>query len=179
MKKRIVVAISGEVSAGKTTAGDYLRDLGFGYTRISLAIRDVLVSAGEPEPTRRRFQEKGMEMHRRDQRDLCKRAIRLLPPYAFNFVADGLRWREDKEYFQRRYGRRLVHLHVTAPVHLRRYRYNLRGKDVSFDEADTHEVEQEVPLLGTLADATIMNELDVETFKRRLGEALELELYAR
>jgi len=179
MTKRIVVAISGEVSAGKTTAGEFLTTLGFGYTRISWAIRDELLSAGEGEPTRRRFQEKGMEMHRQSQRNLCKRAVHLLPPYAFHFSVDGLRWREDVEFFRERYGSNLVHFHIAAPLDLRRQRYETRDKDVAFEEADAHEVEREVPLVGAMADAVIANEADMDAFRERLREALELELHAR
>lgn len=173
MTKRIVVAISGEVSAGKTTAGEYLESLGFGYTRISWAIRDVLVAAGEGEPTRRRFQEKGMQMHRQSQRDLCERALVLLKPYSFHFVADGLRWREDVGFFRERFGDGLIHFHIVAPLDMRRERYVARDKDVPFDEANDHEVEQEVPLIGSMADATIYNESGLDAFYQRVREALE------
>jgi dephospho-CoA kinase len=179
MTDRIVVAISGEVSAGKTTAGEYLETLGFGYTRISWAIRDELIAAGEGEPTRRRFQEKGMEMHRQSQRDLCKRAVRLLPPYVSHFTVDGLRWREDVAFFRERYGRGLVHFHVAAPLELRQQRYEERDKDVPFHEADSHEVEREVSLIGAIADSVIANEADKQTFFERVRRALELELHAR
>lgn len=174
-----MAAISGEVSAGKTTAGELLATLGFSYTRISWAIRQELLDAGEGEPTRRRFQDKGMEMHRQSQRELCKRAVRLLPPYSYHFVVDGLRWREDVAFFRERYRLGLVHLHVTAPLQLRRERYERRDKNVLFDEANSHEVEQEVPIVGAMADATIINDLDKPTFHKRIREALELELYAR
>jgi dephospho-CoA kinase len=179
MTTRIVVAISGEVSAGKTTAGYYLKKLGFGYTRISWAIRKDLRGHGEPEPTRRRYQERGMELHRQNQRNLCKRAVIMLPPYCFHFVVDGLRWKEDVDFFRERYGAGLVHLHVLASEELRRTRFESRDKDVPFDEANCHEVEQEVPLIGSLADATITNEGGRKAFYKMIREAVELERYAR
>jgi dephospho-CoA kinase len=178
MTKRIVVAISGEVSAGKTTAGKYLKRLGFGYTRISWAIRKDLLKSGESEPTRRRYQERGMELHRLSQPELCEQAVRLLPPYSFHFVVDGLRWKEDVDFFRNRY-RGLIHLHIVAPLELRKCRFEARDKDVPFEEANFHEVEREVPLIGAMADATIPNEKGKRAFFARVRRVLELELDAR
>jgi dephospho-CoA kinase len=120
-----------------------------------------------------------MELHRQSQSDLCKRAVRLLPPYCFHFVADGLRWTEDVAFFRERYGAGVVHLHICASRQLRKERYDKRDKDVPFEEADSHEVEQEVPLVGSMADVVIANEGTLRGFYRSIRDALELELYAR
>lgn len=185
MTNRIVVAISGQVSAGKTTAGYFLREQGFGYTRISWAIKDQLASdnvpfVGPDEPSRRQYQNEGMGLHNEfGQAWLCSKALQLLPPYAFHFVADGLRWRDDVEFFRRRYGPQLIHFHVVAALDERRRRFHERDKDVSFEEADSHEVEREVPLLGPMADQTIVNDASLDSFYDRIKTALEQELYAR
>jgi len=73
---RIVVALSGQVSAGKTTAGYFLRDQGLGYTRISWAIKEHLASLARPmnagdEPSRRQYQNDGISA---DAKRLADRA---------------------------------------------------------------------------------------------------------
>lgn len=180
MSDRIVVAISGQVSAGKTTAGDHLAKLGFGYTRISWAIRHKLLEGGSGEPTRKTYQDEGLSLHQiAGQRWLCKRAVGLLPPFAFHFVVDGLRWNEDVCYFRERYGRSLIHLHVVADEGLRRLRYESRDKDIPFDDVEGHAVEQEVSRLAPIADAIIENNSDMASYLASVQRALELELYAR
>jgi dephospho-CoA kinase len=182
---RIVVALSGQVSAGKTTAGYFLRDQGLGYTRISWAIKEHLASLARPmnagdEPSRRQYQNDGIDLHNElGQAWLCRQALRLLPPYVFHFVVDGLRWVDDVEFFRRRYGPQLVHFHIEAPQALRRKRFELRDKDVSFAEADNHEVEREAPLLGPLADRIIVNDSSLDDFYASVSALLEEELYAR
>lgn len=185
MTERIVVAISGQVSAGKTTAGYFLQKLGFGYTRISWAIKDhlaatdVVLNDGD-EPSRSQYQNEGIGLHNElGQQWLCRKALGFLQPFAFHFVADGLRWKDDVEFFRRRYGPRLVHFHIEAPLEERGRRFELRDKDVSFEETDSHDVEREAPLLGPLADRIIVNDGSLDEFYNRIRTALEDELYAR
>jgi len=182
---RIVVAISGQVAAGKTTAGYYLRDQGFGYTRISWAIKQHLASVEASlkegrEPSRRQYQNEGIDLHKNvGQAWLCAQALALLPQYVFHFVADGLRWIDDVEFFRRRYGPQLLHFHIEAPLEERRRRFEARDKDVSFKEADSHEVEREAPLLAPVADRVIPNDGSIEDFYLKIRSTLEEQLNAR
>ena len=185
MNRRIVVAISGEVSAGKSTAGRILQDSGFGYTRISWAIREKLredgvMFEGGDEPSRRQYQEEGMRLHReKGQAWLCRKAIGIIPKFSYNFVADGLRWKDDVTYFRRRYDRDVIHLHIAAPANMRELWYTSRSKDLPFGEANSHEVEQEVGELAAMADDIITNDSTKDEFRRRVLASVELELHAR
>lgn len=185
MTSRIVVAISGQVAAGKTTAGRFLERQGFGYTRISWAVKEQMILAGVPlldgdDPSRRQFQDEGWRLHQeRGQTWLCRKALDFLPRYAWNFAVDGLRWHDDVQFFRHRYGSGFIHFHVEAPLEERRQRFMRRDKDVSFEKTDSDPVEQEVPLLGLVADAVLVNDGSEEVFCARVRATLEDQLHAR
>jgi adenylosuccinate synthase len=75
-------------------------------------------------------------------------------------VIDGARWKEDVAYFRDRFGDRVIHLHLSAPTEVRKRRFEAREKDVSFEVANSGEVESEVPLLAPSADSTFQNDTD-------------------
>src|SRR4051812_4307477 len=64
MSAPIVVVISGQVSAGKTTAGKMLNRRGFQYARISQAIKTRWDGPNDQKPPRSWYQEMGMHLHR-------------------------------------------------------------------------------------------------------------------
>jgi predicted nuclease with RNAse H fold/dephospho-CoA kinase len=168
----LVVGISGEIAAGKTTAAKYLEQQGFGYTRISLVIDEVLRERGEL-PSRERHQEVGWELHReKGQAWLCRRAIELVPPDTQRIVIDGLRWVDDVRYMRERFGGRFVHIHLTAPVETRESRYAGLSKDVSFDEASRHPVEQGIGETRALADMIFVNDEDIATLNHHFEQLL-------
>jgi dephospho-CoA kinase len=159
MSEPPVVVISGQVAAGKTMAGRMLEQQGFQYARISQAIRTRW--EGPADPPRSWFQEMGMHLHRTvGQRVLCEETLAFIAMPSASFVIDGLRWREDMEFFKERFPARLVHLHLTAPTQVRKERFISREKDVSFEEADEHEVERGVAELAECAGAVFDNGSD-------------------
>jgi dephospho-CoA kinase len=181
MSESSIVVISGQVSAGKTIAGKMLRDKGFQYARISQAIRTRWRSAKGDKPPRSWYQETGMELHRTvGQRALCEETMAFIPKPSERFVIDGARWKEDVRFFKERFGARLIHVHLTAEIRVRKKRFEDREKDVSFEEADNHEVEQEVAALSEIADAVFDNTTDNEDRLRAfLASILERKTDAR
>ncbi len=164
MSKQLVVVISGQVAAGKTKAAKILECRGFQYARISQAIKKLRwPSEREDKPLRSWYQKIGMELHRTiGQRALCKEAMTFISNPDTAFVIDGARWEEDVAFFKDDFGGRLIHIHLTAPADVRKRRFEEREKDVSFEEADSHEVEQEVSLLDKGATAVFDNSTDDE-----------------
>jgi dephospho-CoA kinase len=153
-----IVIISGQVSAGKTTAGRIIECQGFRYARISQAIRNRWDGPEDSKPPRSWYQEKGMLLHHTvGQAALCQETLDLIPDPSTSFVIDGLRWKEDVAFFRNRFEERIIHLHLTAQTKVRKARFEQREKDVSFEEADRHEVEREVPELAADADAAFDN----------------------
>ena len=66
--KRRVVGLSGPISSGKTTAGKYLKSLGFAYGRYSQVLKAVLQERGLPV-TRESLQQIGEEVYEGDGSD--------------------------------------------------------------------------------------------------------------
>ena len=108
------------------------------------------------------------------QRALCEETLLLIPNPLARFVIDGLRWKEDVQFFKDRFPTGFVHIHLTAPTEIRKERFERREKDISFEEADGHEVEQGVLELHERADAVFDNSTDdkarLEAFLSRVLE---------
>ncbi len=156
-----VIVISGQVAAGKTTAGKMLRERGFQYARISQAIRTRWDQARGEKPPRSWYQEMGMKLHHDiGQRALCQETMSFIENPSASFVVDGARWHEDVTFFRERFGSRLIHIHLIASTEVRKKRFELREKDVSFQEADADEVEREASALSEGADAVFDNCVD-------------------
>lgn len=167
------VGISGEILAGKTTTARYLERLGYAYTRISEVIDDVLRERGELI-TRDNQQRVGLELHdERGQRWLCARAIDRLRGSPTKIVIDGLRWPDDASYFRERFGQRFHHIHIFAPVGIRRERAKRSDRQDDFDQTAHHPVEGGVEAVGNLADVTIVNDSDIASLEQKVYEALE------
>ena len=156
-----VIVISGDVAAGKTTAGKMLGARGFQYARISQAIRARWDESLGKRPPRSWYQEMGMKLHHGiGQRALCEETVALIPDPSACFVIDGARWHEDIAFFREQYGPRVTHIHLTAPIDVRRRRFEGRDKNLSFEEADSDEVEREASTLSQVADAAFDNGAD-------------------
>lgn len=172
MSSRIAVGISGEVAAGKTTAAFQLKQLGFGYTRVSMVIDKVLLERGA-QPSRERHQEVGWELHEgRGQAWLCEQAIELLPSDTPRLVLDGMRWADDVKYMRDRFGEKFIHVHVSAPIGLRKARFEHDDPTISFEEVITHPVEQGAAELAAMADIWLVNDGDKGTFQKRVEELI-------
>lgn len=176
-----IVIISGQVSAGKTTAGKMLEDQGFQYARISQAIKKRWEGPQGSKPPRSWYQEMGMRLHRTiGQSALCQETLDLIPDPSASFVIDGLRWKEDVAFFRDRFLERIIHIHLTAQTEIRKERFEQREKDISFEEADQHEVEREVPDLAAGADAAFDNSSNEKAaLEAFLLSALESRFHAR
>jgi dephospho-CoA kinase len=161
VNKPLAIVISGQVSSGKTTAGEMLRERGFQYARISKAIKKLRWAAEGEKPSRSWYQATGMDLHKTvGQRALCAETMTFVLDPNSAFVIDGARWKEDLGYFRDNYGERVLHIHLTASDDVRKRRFERRDKDVSFEEADGDEVEREVPLLADEADVVFDNSID-------------------
>ena len=173
--KGLVIGISGPMFAGKTTAARFLEGHGHAYTRISEVIDDVLHGRGE-EITRENQQRIGLELHReKGQRWLCARAVERLRNEPAKLVIDGLRWVEDVAYFKERYGGRFRHVHLDAPLNIRRDRAERVGRLAEFEEAKDHAVESGLVELASIAQDQIVNDQDVESLRAALAKRVLFE----
>lgn len=167
----LVVAFSGAIGAGKTTASRWLAGRGFAYGRYSQVIASEAEARGLAGD-RAALQALGEELHRTwGQRRLGAELLGSLAG-ARRIVVDGLRWRYDAAFLRERFGRQLVHVHLDAPTGLRRSRYVRDGHSaVEFDRAAEHPVEAEVPALAELADLVLVNAATPQALFNALRDA--------
>lgn len=158
-----------------------LRTSGFQYARISKAIKKLRwPSERKDKPPRSWYQKMGMELHRTiGQRALCEATLTLIPDPAAAFVIDGARWKDDVAFFREKFGQRVIHIHLTASAEVRKRRFDDRGKDVAFEQADLDEVELEAYKLAESADAVFDNSVDDEArLKAFLKSVLPDQIHA-
>lgn len=172
-RSRLVVGLSGRISAGKTTAARLLEARGYAYVRFSMVIDDEIV-ARELTLDRATRQSVGLEIHEtKGQRWLCERVLDRLGE-APHVVIDGLRWPEDGTFFAERFGGAFLHAHLEADVAVRKARYKSDAPSGrSFCEADAQPVEGGVEDLGRAAFVVITNESTVERLDNALDAAIE------
>ncbi len=177
VRRRRIIGISGPIAAGKTTAARMLESVGFRYGRYSEVLSALAVERGQ-RINRDTLQQLGQAVHLDPgQRWLNSRLLDGLSDGSDDMVIDGLRWPEDHAFWVERFGPMFHHVHVSAPVNVRRERYpNGGGSVAEFDAATVHEVEGGVRGMGALAELVVENDRDVGTMQRMLGECIDARL---
>jgi uncharacterized protein YprB with RNaseH-like and TPR domain/predicted nuclease with RNAse H fold/dephospho-CoA kinase len=169
---RKVIGLSGQISSGKTTAGKYLQDCGFHYSRFSLVLADILKERGIT-PSRESMQSLGEEINSQPgkQRWLCEELLRRLPEGG-NVVVDGLRFLEDYATLFEAFGSEYTHVHIKASKEDRKSRYVSRGLgEIEFLHASAHPIEAEIGQLEQIASYTIVNDYpDEAQFLENIAE---------
>lgn len=169
-RNRLVVGLSGELGAGKTTAAEYLEQAGFTYSRYSQVIKRR-VAARKPVHTREDLQIEGQQVHEvLGQRWLGRELIRPLLADRF-LVIDGLRFPDDHAFLTEVYGSQFLHIHVLASRDLRKMRFEAReGSD--FEVAANQPVEKRSVDLERFARDVIENNGEKDAFFRSLDDIL-------
>jgi uncharacterized protein YprB with RNaseH-like and TPR domain/predicted nuclease with RNAse H fold/dephospho-CoA kinase len=170
--ERRVIGISGPIAAGKTTAATTLRERGFAYARYSDILADMLREQGR-RVDRQALQQLGEQVHRDPgQRWLSAQVLSRVPADAKLIVVDGLRFPEDHAFFIERFGPNFLHLHIEAPLEIRKQRYLAVGlTEADFERVTSHPVENGVPLMAGLAHMRLENAGSLESFKARVVQA--------
>src|ERR1043165_1572957 len=168
---RHVIGLSGPISSGKTTAGEYLEKRGYAYGRYSQVLQGLLEEK-RLEVTRQSLQQIGEEVYKGvGQRWLGAELIKRMPE-SDHLVIDGLRHPEDHSFLVERFGPCFFHVHIDAPELVRENRYTAsEGDKEDFRRAAAHPVEAHVPQLAGLANVIINNDGSLEEFFSKLSEA--------
>ncbi len=164
-----VVGLSGGLSSGKTTGGEYLKSKGFTYGRFSMVIDTLIVADGD-KPNRALQLKKGDYVNQVfGQRWLCKKLIEYFFMDKDLIVIDGLRFPEDHAFMREKFGPHFTHIHLHSTSSIRKERYNaLERNNVPFEEAISHAVERGVDKLSALADVLVENNRNKEYFYKQL-----------
>lgn len=177
----MVIGLTGANGSGKTTLANHLRAKGFYYHSLSDEIRAELEASGTP-PTRENLIEKGNWLRRNfGPGVLAARTMRRLQPDR-NYVVDSIR--HPREIETLRGLPRFFLLHVEAPVELRYQRAVARGdprRPSSYEQFVALEQRersggdaegQNLDACAALADATIINDGELEPFLARAEERI-------
>lgn len=158
----LVVGVSGRIAAGRTAVGRYLEGKEFSYARFSAVIDDMLRQAGLPLDRLHR-QAMGEQVNRSPgQRWLCRELLRRVPNDACRAVIDGLRFPVDHAFFAGRFGRRFLHLHITATRGTREARYiQAVGTAEDFQAAEGALTESQHDRMASLAHVIVENQADL------------------
>lgn len=171
-RERVVVGISGNLAAGKTTFASYLESCGFHYVRYSMVLETLMQEEGR-EISRWALQNFGDEVHReRGQRWLGRRLLESLPTNG-NVVIDGLRFADDYAFWVETFGPAFHHVHIETKEELRKIRFNNRETNgVAFEEAQSHPVEQQVKTLRGLAHHLLSNDESIQDLRASITQVV-------
>lgn len=168
---KLVIGLSGGLSSGKTTAGEYLKSKGFEYCRFSMVISKLVTDKGEI-PNRKNLQEMGEYVNKeKGQRWLCNTLINDFLINSNKVVVDGLRFPEDHSFMKEKFGPNFIHIHLTSNNEIRKKRYEQESRnDVNFEDAINHPVERDIHKLANLADCKIVNEKSLKDLYEKLDK---------
>lgn len=156
-REHLAVGLSGPIGAGKTTAGQHLRDRGFTYARYSQVI-DAIAAERGLEPTRDVKQFIGLEINRHGGQRRLGRSLLASLAGSPRVVIDGMRHPEDHAFLIEAFGPHFHHITLDAPLQTRLQRAMHSGiAATDFTNALSHPVEANVPKLAGLAKHRIDN----------------------
>src|SRR5437667_10209767 len=167
----MIIAVSGKIGSGKTTAADYLHEkYSFRVLKTSRLLSSVLFS-------------KKLEQNRRNLQDLGDKLIGVIGPGGFvavmleylpeaNYVLDAIRYVEAIHYLRERFEGRFYHVHIATEDKHRYSRMRERDKsqytDKDYIKADKAPTESGNPQLKAASDFLIANDSSYDDFYSQL-----------
>ncbi|WP_259726703.1 MULTISPECIES: AAA family ATPase [unclassified Synechococcus] len=166
--RKPAIGISSLTAAGKTTAAEELKSLGYSYFRYSKVLEDILRNQGEI-PGRARLQSFGEEVHIKfGQRWLGNELLSWMEA-AEAVVIDGLRFPEDHAFWVEQFGPWFKHVYISADASVRADRFRERDRDGNpFNIADDHPAERRAVKMEPLSHLQISNENTIHSYRKRI-----------
>ena len=168
-----VFILSGEISAGKTTAAEHLEIRGYSSTRYSKVLENILDERRKPV-TRSNLQRVGREVNEdQGQRWLGNKTLSLVSD-ATKIVVDGIRFYEDVAFLREQFGPGCIHVHIdaTEAVRTKRMIKDTAKEDLKFAVAKRSKTETEIGKLSSVADIVIKNNRTKKAFFQQLDTIL-------
>jgi cytidylate kinase len=161
LDNRIIVAVSGPVSVGKTTLCAALADLyGFAWVKT----RDLVTAITGAELERRALQHAGELLEHRT-------GGRWISDYLLNdpvllradkILIDSVRLDQQVASLRAAFGKAVIHIHLTASTETLHRRYDSRRSEIrernSYAEVQAHKIEAQIGTLERSADVIVKTE---------------------
>ena len=182
----MIIGLTGENCAGKSTICEYLRKKGFYYLSLSDVIREELSDEGV-EITRDSLIKKGNKMREQFGPSILAKKIMLKAEGDRNYVVDSIRNAAEVEELKKNQGFFLFHITASPEVRFQRMKIRKReGDPVTFDafvriegieRKSEHATHQSIMDAVSKADKKIVNDSDLQHLydqvDRVLGEVSE------
>ncbi|HXE31609.1 MAG TPA: deaminase [Terriglobales bacterium] len=172
----MIIGLTGTNGSGKTTLADMLKAAGFYYLSLSDEIRRELEGEGKA-PTREHMIARGNELRRQFGRAVLAERTRARLSPERNYAVDSIRHPDEVQELRRTADFHL--LAIEAPLEVRYERARARGDarvPASFEQfveleqremAGVDPEAQNLPACAALADATLVNDGDLEQLRQR------------
>lgn len=179
---RRVVVLSGAIASGKTSLGDLLES-NHSFERIKT--RELIAEQQRVATQRGLLQEAGDDLDRATGgkwvADALYEKTRSLPPDT-DVVVDAVRIEPQITALRERFGSRITHVHLTAPLDVLTERYRSRGNPSmefgSYEAARANQTESKIEKLADIADIVIDTQRNTEA-DVEIRVACHLGLYGR
>jgi adenylosuccinate synthase len=159
---KYVIAVSGPVAVGKTAL---TKEIEARFVTHRISTRQFLLAEGASDD-RTSLIQKGKDLDQQTEgtwvRDKCAPIIAQHEAAADVILVDAVRTERQVHHLRQAYGRRFIHVHVTANPDTVRMRYESRGSTgdtVSYVVVRADSTESGVWQLDKIADRVVINEL--------------------
>ena len=176
IQKRVIIGLSGETGAGKTTVAEYLR---FKYGLKSFRYSKVLEQKYKVSD-KTRLQKIGAQIAEdpEEQRQLTKFMIDRMEP-GESYVIDGLRHFEDYDELRKHFGKDFIFIYLECRYLNRFKRYSkLHFNEVSeemFRNINDHKSEKEIVLLQMKSDYRVDNNKGFKDLRMQIDDIVKKE----
>lgn len=176
LNKRLIIGLSGETGAGKTTVAMYLQfKYGMKYFRYSKVIEQMYHVTDKEE-----LQKIGAKIanNKKEQRELTRYMVKNMESQV-SYVIDGLRHFEDYEELQKYFGNDFVFIYLECRYNNRYKRYNkLHFNHISpeqFERINDHKSERDIALLQFKSDYRIENNKGFKDLRIQVDNLIKKE----
>ncbi len=186
--KPLIIGITGAFGSGKSTAADFLKNLGFAKISLVQFLEEELKSRGENKITRKLLQDLGNQLREKYGAEvLAQKALALIKEKRIKkAVVEGFRNSLEIEEFRKQGGFKLIGIVVNRNIRFERLRKLVRREKLNwvlFNKLDNRDLGigegkkgLQVAICLALSDIFIENNSSLEELKNKIQEAIGINI---
>lgn len=187
--KPLIIGITGAFGSGKSTASDFLKNLGFAKISLVQFLEEELINRGEKNITRKILQDLGNEWRGKYGAEiLANKALALIKQKAMSkVVVEGFRNSLEIDEFRKRSNFKLIGIVVNRKIRFDRLKKLDRREKLnweSFNKLDNRDLGigegergLQVAICLALSDIFIENNRSLNELKNKIQGALKEKIY--